>query len=274
MNRMVGFVLAGLFSTSPSVVSAAGSNIQFSAQTVQSTEDGEMRTAQMYVGDNQVRMQYRQDGQEMAEIYDMKHQRALLLVPGQSTYMERRMPKGGMRNPMLPPAEVNPCSMMPNAECTQLGAESLFGRQAMKWEMVSVEEGKTLRSLHWIDVDRKMPLRNLWPDGSISETRPTGTATLNGRLTERWEMSTTYPDGHAMKVQQWYDPELQFAVREELPGGYFRELRNIKIAPQADHLFTVPAGYRQVQYSPPSPEPRATGAQQPPTRSAAPYPGR
>ena len=42
----------------------AGSNIQFSAQAVQSGEDGTARHAQMFVGDNQVRMEYLEDGQK------------------------------------------------------------------------------------------------------------------------------------------------------------------------------------------------------------------
>ena len=50
-----------------------------------------------------------------------------------------------------------------------------------------------------------------------------------------------------MQTTQWYDRELQIAMREELPGGYFRELRNIRIGPQSDALFRVPAGYRLVE---------------------------
>ncbi|MGB5534442.1 MAG: hypothetical protein WBN08_00955, partial [Thiogranum sp.] len=49
-----------------------------------------------------------------------------------------------------------------------------------------------------------------------------------------------------MQSTRWYDPELQIAIREELSGGYFRELRDIRVAPQPDHLFTVPADYQRV----------------------------
>ena len=34
-------------------------------------------------------------------------------------------------------------------------------------------------------------------------------------------------------------------IREELPGGYVRELRNIKVGKQAADLFTIPAGYQR-----------------------------
>ena len=40
---------------------------------------------------------------------------------------------------------------------------------------------------------------------------------------------------------QWYDPELKIAIREELPGGYIRELRDIKTGKQEKDLFEIPS---------------------------------
>jgi len=48
---------------------------------------------------------------------------------------------------------------------------------------------------------------------------------------------------------QWYDPELRIITREELPGGYFRELKSIEIGPQPPALFKAPADYKQVETS-------------------------
>ena len=47
-----------------------------------------------------------------------------------------------------------------------------------------------------------------------------------------------------MTTTQWYDPQLKIAIREELPGGYFRELRDIRVGAQSPQLFTIPAGYQ------------------------------
>jgi len=222
------------------------SNVQFSAQVVKSTPDQKTQHSQIYVGDNQVRLEYEKDSQTKVEIYDMKNQRALLLVPQQASYMERKVPQEEQTNPMLPPSDSNPCSRIGAAQCKLLATEALYGREVSKWEMVVTDEGKASRSLHWMDEERHTPLREQWPDGTVTELRLKGDETLHGRATERWEKKTTLSDGVSTRSIQWYDPELQIAIREELSGGYFRELRDIRVAPQPDHLFTVPANFQRV----------------------------
>lgn len=49
---------------------------------------------------------------------------------------------------------------------------------------------------------------------------------------------------------QWYDPELSMNIREERPGGYRRELLDIKVQGQSKDLFAVPAGYIEVVSQP------------------------
>ena len=246
MKRALGTVLAGCFSVIVMGTATGQSNVQFSAQVVKSTPDKKTEHSQIYVGDNQVRLEYQRDSQTMVEIYDMKNRRALLLVPQQASYMQREVPQEEQANPMLPPSDSNPCSRAKEAQCKLLGTESLYGREVSKWEMVVTFEGKTLRSLHWMDAQRHTPLREQWPDGTVTELRLMGEENLHGRATERWQMNTTRPDGESMQSTQWYDPELQIAIREELPGGYFRELRDIRVAPQPANLFTVPANYKRV----------------------------
>jgi hypothetical protein len=255
---------------------AAPSNVQFSAQTVQSSPDKTTRHAQIYVGDNKVRLEYQQDDQKMIQIYDMKNQRALLLMPEQRSYIQRKLPKGGIANPMLPPTDTSPCAQMPGAECHKLGRETMYGRPVVEWEMVVKQDDQTLRSQHWIDAERNMPLRQVFPDGTVSEMRLLGKEKLHGRKTERWEITTTRPDQESMTTTQWYDPELKIAIREELPGGYFRELRNIELGPQPEDLFKVPAGYRQTT-APPQPRARPeaqqrSAPQQREPQSDRPYP--
>ena len=251
---------------------AIASNVQFSAEAVQTTPDKQTRNAQINVGDNRVRLEYRQDEQTMVEIYDMANQRALLLVPQQSGYLERKLPPGGIMNPMLPPTDASPCDQVPGAQCSKLGSETIYGRPARKWEMVVERDGQAVRSLHWIDEQRHMPLRQFWEDGTVSEMRLLGPETLHGRKTERWEVSVKQKEGEAMLSTQWYDPELRIAIREMLPGGYYRELKNIHIAPQDARLFEVPAGYRQLT---PPPQTAPGGVPQTaPAPAQQYYPGR
>ena len=246
MKGARGFLCAGGFWFAMGASAADPSNVQFSAQVVKSMPDQKTNHSEIYVGDNQVRLEYQKDSQTKVEIYDMKNQRALLLVPQQASYMERKVPQEEQTNPMLPPSDSNPCSRIQEAQCKLLATESLYGREVTKWEMVVTDEGETSRSLHWMDAERHTPLREQWPDGTVSELRLKGDERLHGRATERWEKKTTPPDGESKQSIQWYDPELQIAIREELSGGYFRELRDIRVAPQPDYLFTVPANYQRV----------------------------
>jgi hypothetical protein len=270
VKRARGFLFAGCFCLATAAGAAPPSNVQFSAQVVKSTPEKKTQQSQIFVGDNQVRVEHQQDAQTMVQIFDMKNQRVVMLVPEQASYMERKVPVQGQVNPMLPPTDSNPCSRAPDAQCKLLGSESLYGREVSKWEMVVSHEDKTLRSLHWMDEERHMPLREQWPDGTVSELRLMGYEKLHGRATERWEMKTTRPDGESMQSTQWYDPELQIAIREELPGGFFRELRNIRVGAQPAHLFTVPADYQRLK--PEQQQPKApTGA---PQQQRAPEPAR
>lgn len=226
---------------------AAQTNVQFSATAVQSAPDGRSRESQMYIGDNQVRMESQRGGSQMIEIYDMKNKRALLLVPDQKIYMQREVPQQRAVNPMLPPKDGNPCAGMPNASCVKLGSDRMFNRPVSKWEVSVEHQGEKVNSLHWIDDERFMSLRDVWPNGAVSEQTLAGVETLNGRSTERWVKTTTMKDGKKETTTSWYDPELKISVREQLPGGLFRELRDIKIAPQPATLFQVPAGYQRVE---------------------------
>ena len=222
----------------------AQSNVQFSAQTYQSAPDGRLRQASLFVGDNRIRLEYRKGGLDIVEIYDMENRRVMFLVPQQKVYMQRTLLPGQVRNPLLPAAESNPCSVMPEGECRKLGSETLDGRPVSRWEVTVMRKGKTLHSLHWIDEARLMSLRDVWPDGSISVTTLTSVEDLGGRKTERWERTTTHADGKKDIATQWYDPELGIAVREELPGGFVRAIRHIQVGTQPATLFEVPKDYR------------------------------
>ena len=244
-------------------------NVQFSAEAVQVTPEKKAHHSRIFVGDNKVRLEYGQGEQARVEIYDIANQRAYLLMPARSAYLERSAPPGGMMNPMLPPAQANPCAYVPNAVCRQLGQETLEGRTVVKWEMDLKRDGQTKRSLLWMDQQRLMPIRQLWPDGTLTEMHFKGRENLNGRQVERWEMVATQPTGQSMTSTQWYDPALKIAIREELPGGYYRELRNIRLGRQPDELFRVPPGYHRM-----TPPPQAAPAQPGSPPAGRPYPRR
>ncbi len=270
MKRAVVVVFAACLSVVAGNVESGRSNVQFSAETVQSSPNNKLRHAQVFVGDNQVRLEYQKDNQVAVNIYDMKNGRAIFLLPEKKAYMVRQVSQDQLGNPMLPPGDMDPCAYVTNADCRQLASETLYGRPVVQWEMtLPGVDNTTVQSQLWIDTERRMPLKQIWSDGATFELRLVGTEVLHGRSTERWVSTRTGPDEKSMKSLQWYDPELQLVVREELPGGFFRELRNVRVGVQDDSLFTVPAGYQPVTPERGEEEPASQGQGQ----SANQYPG-
>ena len=98
----------------------------------------------------------------------------------------------------------------------------------------------------WVDAERGIPVRSEAPDGTRMTLEMKGVETVNGRTAEKWEMTLERPDAPTQRSYQWYDPELELAIREEFPGGYVRELTDIRVGPQPASLFRVPDGYREI----------------------------
>lgn len=174
-----------------------------------------------------------------------------MLMPQQRSYMEQR---GMPVTPLTATQKKNfsPCAGVPNTHCKKLGTKKLQGRWTEKWQITAQRNGREVRSLHWIDVKRRMPLREKFADGTLSELKILKREKINGRNTEKWQLTVTRSNGQSMQSTQWYDKQLKMVIREERPGGYVRELRNIKLAKQPKQLFSIPADYQR-RDAPPSP---------------------
>jgi outer membrane lipoprotein-sorting protein len=238
---------------------AAAEGAQFSADTLQSGPQGTVSSGKMYVGKNRVRIEMEQQGRTMIRITDNDQQVEWILLPDQKGYMERRAAPGAPKTEQRAGVETNPCaSGMQGMQCTKLGTETLSGRKADKWEVTVSHQGQTMKSTQWIDTERGVPLRQEMPGGQTMELKFVGVETLDGRKAEKWEMEASTPNQAPSKSYQWYDPELQLAVRQELPGGYVSEFKNIRVGEQPDRLFTIPAGYERLE------QPAATQGGHPP----------
>jgi hypothetical protein len=161
--------------------------------------------------------------------------------------MERKLVGPGGQSPgAMPAAADNPCGGMPGLSCRKVGEEEVGGRMAVKWEIEASHQGQTMKSTQWIDKARGVPLRQEMPNGQTTELKFVGEEDLNGRKVEKWEMVATMPDKPETSSFQWYDPELDLAVRQEFPGGVVSELTNIRVGEQPDELFNIPAGYERM----------------------------
>ena len=246
------FLLTTLLYALAGIAMAMDVKVEFSAEAVQMAPQRPTMHSTMYVSKKAVRTESSYNNQQMVEIVFPRDGRRLMLIPQQRAYMEQTgLPVAPIVNSQQ--KNFSPCTGIPYAECKKLGVENLQGRQAQKWEITVQREGQKLSSTHWIDAKRNMPLREIFPDGTRSELTLLKNEKMNGRKTEKWQVTMTRPDGQSMQSSQWYDPQLQMMIREELPGGYVRELRNIKVGKQSAKLFEIPNGYQRMMAPPATP---------------------
>ena len=190
-----------------------------------------------------------ENGQQMIQIVDTENQVSWMIFPSQRTYMELRGGKPSTKKPATG-GEIDPCIGIKGAQCKRLGTDTIHGRKAVKWEMTVTHQGKSYRNLQWMDTERGMVLRQEGDGGQLNEMKMLGFEKLGGRTVEKWEIMMSRGNQAPQRSYRWFDAELNLAVREEFPGGYVREMRNIVVAPQSPTLFNIPAGYKRVTPQP------------------------
>lgn len=217
--------------------------VEFSADAVMSAPNQPTKQTKMFVSKKAVRTEVNLNGQEMVEIVFPDDGRAILLNPTLKAYQETIVPVEKNKTQK----DQGPCSQIKDAQCELLGNEKIDGRETEKWQIISVNQGRKLRTLHWIDTKRKLALREFFPDGSVAELKMLSKEKVNDRDTEKWQRTLSRPDGSKYQSYQWYDPKLKIAIREEVAGGYVRELKNIKVGKQASNLFVVPKDFTKIE---------------------------
>jgi hypothetical protein len=99
------------------------------------------------------------------------------------------------------------------------------------------------------------PCMNLAPTGGIITCKKLGPDKINGRPTEKWEVTQTGPDpkGGQMSLIStvWVDRGLGTLVRAQSPRGTL-DYQNVHFGPQAASLFAVPAGFTKQDMSAPA----------------------
>jgi hypothetical protein len=226
--------------------------VEFSATAIQTFPQGQSKVAKMNVGNDGIRREYTHNQQTVIEIYRPSKGLQYLVLPQQKIYEVAQNQSVDTGLSKSRPKSTNPCTGMDGESCKFLGKEKINGRVADKWEVLRVVQGKALKALIWVDVNRGQALRQFFPDGSAVELLQTGSEKIGGRNTEKWMIHMTRPDGHSEKTFQWYDPEIGIIIKEVMPGGYIRELKDIKLGKQAEDIFQVPSDYKKVQSAMPA----------------------
>ena len=219
---------------------------EYSADFYQKMQGNES-SGRIYMGKGRMRSEMSQRGQKVIQIVDTNKKLGWMIMPAQKSYMEQQLSSGA--SPMSGQSQKgdsNPCMGMPGTQCKKIGEEKISGRTTVKWDITLNRQGKTQKGTQWIDKERGIPLKEIYPNGQQLERKMVGREKLSGREVEKWVMSMQGDKEGSQNIYSWYDPQLNIALREEMPGGVVREMRNIKIGPQDPKLFTVPAGYKKV----------------------------
>ena len=225
-------------------VNAFQLNVEFSADAVQISPGRPPLMSKMYVSKDAVRTEVNQQGYKIVDIAYPKKGKRILLYPDQKMYSEQNgLPAFKSWSGK---SVKTPCEGVKNAKCKKLGTEKIYKRQVEKWQVERMINGREFKSLHWIDSKRRIAIKEMFHDGAVSELKMLGTEDINGRKVEQWESSFSHPSGQNRVSKQWYDLELKMVVREELPGGYLRELSNIEIKKQNKNLFVIPKDYKKM----------------------------
>lgn len=238
--QIVTLLLASLAAT------AAHPAAEFSAVTVDSQPGQEERTGRLFVGKDRIRTDMEMNGETIIQIIDLGRQEAIVINSAQKSYMRRRAGSGEMPVQSRSAKDANPCAGMKNLVCNKAGSETINGRKAQKWEITNPQAAQDEAMYVWLDAEHGIPVRQEMPDGFVMEMHMLKREKANGRNTEKWEMKASHPDGQSQTSVRWYDPEIGMNVREEMPGGFTRNLTNIKLQAQPAEVFSIPEGYTEI----------------------------
>lgn len=219
----------------------------YSAKAVNILPDGTETVGTVVKAGPDMRLEYDQGGTRVIQIIRRGEGVVYYLDPAQKTYIEMR----GAPAPdptgvgYMPPCQEND----PMVSCTFTGTEVISGITAEVWD-ITMQGQQGTSTILW-DGARHRALRQTSPDGSVMNMTFQAMVNLGGRTVEHWSISYEMPGQPPQAGAWYYDPELRVEVREEMPNGAVRALEDIKVGAVDPALFTVPAGWQQVQ--PPQP---------------------
>ncbi|MBF0160869.1 MAG: DUF4412 domain-containing protein [Magnetococcales bacterium] len=244
-----------------------------------------------YVGKDRFRAEGNHQGKQKALIVHPQERKVWMLFPEEKSFYAG---PGGAPVPPKPdidrlPGDADaPCKQDKAIVCTRLGTETLNGIETEKWEVKitppapppgqpAVPEQMAQKVTVWADPVRHIVIRQQPEVGPSTERVLTATEKVADRVTEKWAISLTLPDGQGGKTQKfvrWVDSKLRVPVREETEGKVAMELVNIQEKAQPASLFEVPKDYREIS-APPAPggvgrEPPNAAEMPPPAAPAQP----
>ncbi|MBF0369743.1 MAG: hypothetical protein HQL52_09830 [Magnetococcales bacterium] len=241
---------------------------EFSADITLANPNNPQDKAQgkIYIGKQRFRTEGKHLGVHKAVIVDAQAKKAMTLYPGKKEYHDgygqAPSPPRPDRQP-LPSTSKKLCQQQNGPQCKLLGTEQLNGYKTNKWEITLPKgrQGNGMKMTLWTAPERQIIIKQQAENGPTMERKLLGVENIQGRPTEKWEVTTRFKD-KSKRLIKWIDQELLVPIRVEDSKRPGFELTNIQVGPQSSQLFTLPKDYRKV-----APPARPLGAPQQGQRS-------
>ncbi len=216
----------------------------YAADVLYQMPDGSESTGRVVQSGPDMRMERNDGGRAMVQILRQGEGMMYMLDPARQVWFKVRTepdPQAGSGAYKAPCGE----TMMSADLCRRLGTEVASGITAELWE-IGPPGGADVSRILW-DGTRQRALREQGPDGTVLTRTFQAMVEIEGRSAEHWAITLTRP-GQPPESGAWYfDPELRVDLREEIPGGPTRSLRNIVVGPVDPAAFAPPAGWTEVE---------------------------
>nr|CRH06959.1 conserved exported protein of unknown function [Candidatus Magnetococcus massalia] len=213
------------------------------------TKPEQQAKGKLYVGKHALRAEGTVGGETRVLLMDIKKQQILSLNPSKKSYQDG---PGAAPMPPRPDLTVMPdnkahplCGNPKLGSCKKQGETTIGGVKAEEWLLTMPRGPQTWTMQVWVDPERKIVLKHVTKQGPAMERKLLEITELNGRKTEKWQITQSYR-GKSKSSLQWVDAKLRLPVKVENNGKVSAELTNLKEGPQPAKLFTLPKGYKKV----------------------------
>ncbi len=227
----------------------------YAADAVYRTPDGTESSGRVVKSGPDMRLEFTEGGRAVVQIIRRAEGVMYVLDATSRSYFKVQ----GEPDPQAGSAAYEaPCDQSVTAvTCRFLGNEVTSGITAEAWEIGQPGDPSQVSRILW-DGARHRVLRQEYPDGTVMALSFKAMVQIEGRNVEHWIISVNVPGQAPLAGAWYYDPELRVELREELPSGEVRSLRNIIVGAVDPAAFAVPAGWTEI--SPPQPPGPGGGA--------------
>ncbi|GAB6052939.1 hypothetical protein JCM17960_17590 [Magnetospira thiophila] len=216
----------------------------FTADAVSRVGDEVIRSFRYLHGEDAVRLELEKQGHHLVQIVKTSAGKMWVIDPDKKTYMEfaGNMPVNSQGARQVKPCEAPP----PGFTCEALGKQKAGAFDADAYRISGSQDKAQSSTVYW-DPQSKQVVRQETSDGKVMQAEFVGRESIMGRDTEHWRATYTEPNQLPQIGDWWLDTQLGTRIREALPTGEVRELKNIQVGTIDSALFEVPPGYTKIQ---------------------------